>query len=130
MSSKEESRVKKLVLILTTSMPVTAIRKKTVKNTENDKNSRTTAGASKDNENPRTNLAQVPCIQYPIVFQKKFNLALLNSSSEVNAIFTNFAKKLGLSIRPIDIKAQKSNGAIPNTYKMVFVAFLISDKAN
>ena len=57
-------------------------------------------------------------------------LALFDSSSEVNAINPTFAKELGLSIRPTDVKAQKIYGTTLNTYRMVVVAFLMTNKAN
>ena len=56
------------------------------------------------------NLAQVPCIQYPITFRKKSMsmLALFDSGSEVNAIHLTLARKLGLPVRPTDPKHKKS----------------------
>lgn len=55
---------------------------------------------------------------------------LFNLKSEVNIIYPNFAKELGLPIRPTDIKAQKTDGIILDNYKMVFVAFLLTNKTN
>ena len=61
-------------------------------------------------ENLAANLAQVPCIRYPINFGKKSLSALFDSGSEVNAVHLAFAKELGLPIRPTDVEAQKIYG--------------------
>ena len=42
----------------------------------------------------------------------------------------SFAKQLGLSIRPTDVRAQKIDGTTLDTYEMVVVAFSVMDKAN
>lgn len=55
---------------------------------------------------------------------------LYNSSSEINAIHLIFAKELGLPIRLIDIKAQKIDNTILDTYKMVVAVFLMTKKTN
>ena len=81
-------------------------------------------------ENLGSNLVQVLCIRYPINFGKKSVLALFNSGSEVNAVHPAFAKELGLSIRAIDVGAQKIDGTTLETYGMVVAAFLMEDKAN
>ena len=57
-------------------------------------------------------------------------LALLESGSKVNAVYPAFAKELGLPIRRTDVRAQKIDGTILDTYGMVVVAFLVKDKAN
>ena len=113
------------MLVLTTSISVTATRKEALGETgENGKNSK---NGDKD---LRTNLAQVPFIQYSITFQKQSVLALLDSKNKVNAIHPTFARKLGLSIKPIDVEAQKIDNTLLNTYEMVVLAFLVMDKAN
>ena len=56
-------------------------------------------------------------------------LALFNSGSKVNAIYLTFAKELGLSVRPIDIGAQKIDITILDTYGIVVAAFSVIDKA-
>ena len=56
-------------------------------------------------------LERVPCIYYPVQFKdmsKAQGQALIDSGIEVNAIHPTFAKQLGLSIRPIDVEAQKN----------------------
>ena len=54
--------------------------------------------------------------------------AFLDSDSKVNIIHLNFAKELGLSVRLIYVEAQKINGTMLNTYKIVVAAFLVTDK--
>ena len=48
----------------------------------------------------------------------------------VNAIHLTFAKQLGLSTGPTDVRAQKIDGTTLNTYGMIVAAFSIVDKAN
>ena len=116
--------------VLTTSMLVTIARKKAIENTENGKNLGITFRAGENNENPRSNLARVLYIWYPIAFRKKSILACFDSSSEVNTIYPNFTKELSLFIRPTGIKEQKIDGTTLDTYKMVVAAFLMTKKAN
>ena len=87
---------KKLVLVLTISVPVTDDSKKVVR---------------------------VLCIHYPVWFQEKQVKALLNSGSEVNAMSPIFAQKLGLHIWKINVKAQKIDGSTPKTFGMVIANF-------
>ena len=56
--------------------------------------------------------------------------ALLDSGNEINAIYLTFAQKLGLPIRPKDVKAQKIDGNTLDIYKMVVAAFSVTNKAN
>ena len=81
-------------------------------------------------ENLGANLARVPCIRYPINFGKKSVSALLDSGSEVNVVHLAFAKELGLPIRLTDVGAQKIDGTMLKTYRMVVAAFSVEDKAN
>ena len=72
-------------------------------------------------------------IYYPVQFKDKNEAqvqVLVNSRSEVNAIHPTFAKQLGLSIRTIDVGAQKIVGTMLDTHGMVIAAFLVVDKAN
>lgn len=57
-------------------------------------------------------------------------LVLLNSKSKVNIIHTTFAKKLGFSIRLIDVRTQKINDIILDTYGMIVTVFSVTNKAN
>ena len=54
----------------------------------------------------------------------------IDSGNEVNAIYSTFAKNLGLPIRPIDVGARKIDGTTLDTYGMVVAAFSVTDKAN
>ena len=76
---------------------MTATRKKAVE-TAKIAEAIETAGASKDGKENKDDeypekLTQVPCIWYSIIFWKKFLpvLALLDSGSEINAIYPTFA---------------------------------------
>lgn len=106
-------------------MPVTRTRKKVVE---------TTKIFSKNGEESKDkyleNLAQVPCIWYPITFWKKFvpMLVFFDSDNEFNTIYPTFTQELG--IRPRDIKAQKIDSTILDIFRMVVVVFLVIDKVN
>ena len=97
-----------------------------------------TVGASKNSEksengkNPRSNLTQVLYIRYFITFWKKSMriLVYFNLDSKFNAIHPTFAKELGLSIRPIDIKAQKIDDIMLDTFEMIVAAFSLTNNAN
>lgn len=130
MSLKKETRAKKLVTILVISTLVTVLREKGVENAEDGKNLGIIGGTSKDGENLKPNFTRVLCIQYPIVFKKKSVLALFDSSSEVNTIHPTFAKELGLFIKLTDVKAQKIDGTMLDTYRIAVAAFLITNKVN
>ena len=112
MSSESERGVKKLVTASTTSTPVTVAREEGV------------------GENLGANLMQLPCIRYLINFGKKSVLALLDSSSEVNAVHPAFAKELGLPIGPTDVGAQNIDDTMLETYGMVVAAFSMEYKTN
>ena len=57
-------------------------------------------------------------------------LVLLDSGIEVNAIHPTLARKLGLPIRPTDVRAQKIDGIMLNIFGMVISAFSVTEKAN
>ena len=99
--------VKKLVLVLATSTLMTGTREKA--------------------------LECIPYIYYSVQFKDRNETqvqALIDSRSEVNAIHPSFAKQLGLPIRLIDIRKQKIDGTMLNTYGMVIAAFSVVDKTN
>ena len=54
-------------------------------------------------------LGRVPCIHYPVQFQKDKEIikALIDFGSEVNAMTPAYAKQLGLQVRKTDVRAQK-----------------------
>ena len=95
---------KKLVSVLATSVPVTGGDKKVV--------------------------IRVPCIHYPVWFQKKQVKALLDSSSKVNAMNPDYARKLRLKIRRTNVGAQKIDGSALETFGMVIADFQVEDKAS
>ena len=78
------------------------------------------------------NLVRVLCIWYPITFWKKSvpMSVLLDSGSEVNAIHPTFTQEIELPIRPTDVEAQKNDGTILDTFRIVVIAFSVTDKAN
>ena len=55
---------------------------------------------------------------------------LFDSSSKVNDIHPTFVKELGLPIRPTDIRVQKIDGTMLDTYRIVVAAFSMNNKAN
>ena len=79
-------------------------------------------------------LEYILCIYYWVYFKKDTNKTqvqvLIDLESEVNAIYPTLVKESGLSIKPIDVKAEKIDGNTLNTYEIVVAAFLVTDKAN
>ena len=84
-------------------------------------------------------LERVTYIQYLIAFPGGVTqngsalgpvLALLDSSSEVNAMHPAFAERLGLVVRTTNVGAQKIDGTTLETYEMVVAAFSVTDQAN
>ena len=96
---------KKLVLVLATSLSVTETNKEVT-------------------------VERVPCIHYPLYFQKGTTgvRALVDSGSEVNAMTPAYAAKLGLKVRKTDIGAQKIDGSILETFGMVLADFQVENK--
>ena len=80
--------------------------------------------------NKEVTLEQVPCIHYPLCFQK--NIAgvrtLINLGSEVNAITPAYAAKLSVKIRKTDIGAQKIDGSTLNIFEIVLASFQVEDQ--
>ena len=75
-------------------------------------------------------VVRVPCIHYPVQFQKEQVKALLDSSNEVNAMNPEYARKLGLKIRRTNVGAQKINGSTLETFGIVIADFQLEDKAS
>ena len=119
------SEVKKLVSVSATSTPVTGTRERAVETVRVDKN-------DKKSKSEYPNLAQIPCIRYFITFWKKSvsMSALVDSSSEVNAIHPTLARELGLPIGQMDVGVQKIDSTMLDTFGMVVIAFSVIDKAN
>ena len=109
------------------STPTTRTREKIVE---------TTKAIGKDGKesegNHSKNLAQVLYMLYPITFWKKSMpvLALFDSGNTINTIHLTFTQELGLPIGLMDVKAQKIDGTMLDTYGMVVTAFLVKNKAN
>ena len=99
------SKAKKLVLVLATFASVTGASKKALEMV----------------------LDRFSCIYYPVQFQKDKEKATIrapiNSGSKVNVMTPAYAKQLGLQTRKTDVGAQKINGSLLTTYKMVIAAF-------
>ena len=57
-------------------------------------------------------------------------LALFDLDSKVNAIYPTFAKELDLFISPIDVRIQKIDSNMLDTFGIVVAAFSVIDKAN
>ena len=129
MSLEEETEVKKLVSVLATSTLMTRTREKVVETLKAVKNVEI-GQDGKESKSEYPNLAQVLCIWYPIIIRKKTMSALLDLGSEVNIIHPTLAWELGLSIRPTDVRAQKIDGTILDTFRMVATAFSLTDKGN
>ena len=68
------------------------------------------------------------CIRNLIIFQDKSVLDLFDLENGVNIIYPTFTKKFDLHrVRSTNIKAQKIDGNILDTYEIVVVAFSITD---
>ena len=72
----------------------------------------------------------MPCIHYPVRFQEEQVKALFNSSSEVNVMNPDFARKLGLKVWKTNVGAQKIDGSALETFGMVIADFQMKDKAS
>ena len=75
-------------------------------------------------------VVRVPCIHYPVRFQKEQVKALLDSGNKVNAMNPDYAWKLGLKIRRTNVGAQKIDGSALETFGMVIANFQVEDKAS
>ena len=84
-------------------------------------------GASK--EASEVILCQVLCIHYPVQFRKdKATIkALIDLGNEVNAMTPVYAKQLGLRVWKTDDGAQKIDGSLLRTFRMVIVGFQVEN---
>ena len=75
-------------------------------------------------------LKKISCIDYPVVFQEdqKQIRVLLNSGSKVNTMSPIYIKKLGLKTWKTNIGAQKIDGSILKTFKIVITDFQVENK--
>ena len=56
--------------------------------------------------------------------------ALLDSGSKINAIYLTFAREQELPIMTVDVKAQKIDNIMLDSFGIVVAAFSVTDKAN
>ena len=99
------SEVKKLISISTTSTSIASAKEKA--------------------------LECVPGIHYPVQFKgtnKTQIQALIDSSSEVNAMILAYTLRLRLQARHTNIKAQKIDGSTLQTFRIVLADFQVEDK--
>lgn len=94
-----QKKTKKLVLILAISTLVTGVG------------------------NKKMALNYVFWIYYPVWFKENKIRALINLSSKINVISLVYASKLGLKVWHTNIRAQKVNGSIFKTFKIVLASF-------
>lgn len=67
-------------------------------------------------------------IHYPVLFKNNEVLDLINFDSKVNAMILEYALKLGLKINLTDIKTQKIDSFILNTFEIVLASFYVENK--
>ena len=68
-------------------------------------------------------VVKVPCIYYPVQFQEEQVKVLLDSSSKINTMNLNFARKLGLKVLKTNVGVQKIDGSALKIFGMVIVDF-------
>ena len=76
-------------------------------------------------------LNRVSYIHYPLQFRKGKRAtiqALINLGSKVNAMTPAYAKQLGFQVQRTDIRAQKIDGSLLKTLRMVSAGFQVEDK--
>ena len=75
-------------------------------------------------------LDRILCIHYLVSSWKDQDemLALINLESEVNAMTSLYASKLGLKVCPTNIGAQKVDGSTLKIFGMVLASFQAEDK--
>ena len=111
------SKAKKLVLVLATSASVTGAGKE----------AQVTQATQEEKE---VILDWVFCIHYLVQFRKDKETiwALIDSSSEVNAMTSAHAKKLSFRTGRTDVGAQKIDGSSLDTFGLVIAGFQVLDK--
>lgn len=68
---------------------------------------------------------KISCIQYSVHFLSEFIIALIDSSSIVNAMTLGFAPKLELVFESTNIGVQKIDNTLFSTYAMSTTGFLL-----
>ncbi len=72
-------------------------------------------------------LERVPCIWYSVTFKDQIK-TLLDLGSEVNTMNQAFTQQLDLKICKTNVRAQKIDGTILETYGIIVSIFSMSDK--
>lgn len=75
-------------------------------------------------------LNHIPYIHYPLCLRKdkKKMLGLINLRNEVNVITPAYASKLGLKVRPTNVRVQNVDGFTLKNFSMILVSFQVEDK--
>ena len=83
----------------------------------------------------KVTLEQVSCIQYLVRFRQKNDedknknvKAMIDLDSEVNAMHSIYATKLGFRTKKIDVGIQKIDKSYLDTFGMVIADCLVKDK--
>lgn len=81
-------------------------------------------------ENTLRPLKIVLYIHHPLHLQKNLykNRALINLDNKVNIMILAYTAKLGFKLQKINIRVQKIDGSILNTFEMVLKNFQIENK--
>ena len=82
------------------------------------------------NKEDEVALEWVPCVYYPLCFRKDTTdvRALIDLGSEVNTITPAYVSKLGLQTHHSNVRAQKIDGSILQTFGMVLASFQVKNK--
>ena len=75
-------------------------------------------------------LAKIPCIYYPLCFQKDTieAKALIDSGNEINAMTLIYVSKLNLRVHRINVGGWKIETSTLKTFEMVLPSFQVEDK--
>lgn len=76
----------------------------------------------------RLELQHIIYIHYLIQFNGFPVKMLMSSSSEVNAIYLSFMKRLSLRICKTDVRTEKINSSLPETYNMIITLYHMNDR--
>ena len=75
-------------------------------------------------------VVKVPYIHYLVQFQEDQIKALLNSGSKINAMNSDYTRKLRLKIQKTNVGALKINGSALEIFGMIIADFQVEDKAS
>lgn len=74
-------------------------------------------------------IQRVPYIQYSIQFDQELLKVFINPGNEINVMQPNFAKRLSLWIRKINVDPQKINSSRLETFVIAIATFQVENKA-